>query len=112
MPGMGPRAKFMEGCQPGLASTLAAAISLDEPPQQWESGYAFIKQKLITGNLLKLHTSVEQDVIRAVQKLHRNLGHPAPRSWKSCLLLVEPVTKFLKKQKPMFVLLTPSTRNQ
>ena len=85
MPGMGPRTKYMEDYQPGLASTLAAAISLDEPPQQWEAGYTTSEQKLVTGNLLKLRTSVKQDAFRSVQKLHRNLGHPAPKELEELL---------------------------
>ena len=63
MPGMGPHTKYMEDYQPELASTLAAAISLDEPPQQWESGYASTLS----------------------EKLHRNLGHPAPKELEELL---------------------------
>ena len=68
---------------------------------------------MVTGNLLKLRTSVKQDAFRTVQKLHRNLGHPAPRpkNLRSYLLLVAPAIKSLKRQEPMSVLHAPSTRS-
>ena len=35
-PGFGSRTAYMEDYQPGFAATLAAAISLPEPPHHWE----------------------------------------------------------------------------
>ena len=32
----------------------------------------------MTGDLIRLRTTIKQDAIRTVQRLHRNLGHPGP----------------------------------
>ena len=76
--GYGPRTRYMEEYQPALASTLAAAISLDEPPQLWEKGYASTEQREVTPTLVK-RADTRQQAVRIVQKLHRNLGHPSTK---------------------------------
>ena len=77
--GYGPRTRYLEDYQPALASTLASAILLDEPPQFWEAGYASNEQRTVTSNLVKLRSDTRQQAIRIVQKLHRNLGHPSTK---------------------------------
>ena len=37
------------------------------------------RQKLVTGNLVKLRADTKQEAIRVVQRLHRNLGHPSTK---------------------------------
>ena len=75
--GYGVRTRYMEDYQPGLAATLAAALSLPETPQSWENVYATTEEKEVTGSLVRLQASTRQEAIRTVQKLHRNLGHPS-----------------------------------
>ena len=77
-PRFGARTRYMEEYQPAMASTLAAALSLDEPPQVWEHVFATEEQKEVTSKLVQLRATTKQDAIRVVQRLHRNLGHPAP----------------------------------
>ena len=79
--GFGSRTKYLEECQPALAATLAGAMAVEEAPQAWETGFMTAEQKIVTGNLIRLirlRTTVKQDAIRTVQRLHRNLGHPGP----------------------------------
>ena len=74
----------MEDFQPGLATSLAGALSTDEPATLWEHAhytvdYAFAtEEKELTGALVKLSAETKQEAIRVVQRLHRNLGHPSP----------------------------------
>ena len=76
--GYGPRTQYLEEYQPAMASTLAA-LSLDEAPQFWEAGYVSTEQKTVTTTLVHLRADTRQQAIRAVQKLHRNLGHPSTK---------------------------------
>ena len=77
-PGYGSRARHLEEYQPALAATLAAALAVDEPPIHWELGLAAEDETETTSSLIRLRSHTEQDAIRTVQRLHRNLGHPAP----------------------------------
>ena len=83
-PGLGRRASYLEDYQPGLGATIAAAICAPDPAQLWDYGLAVSKQKEATGCLFKLQTTLKSEVVRSVQRLHRNLGHPKPEA------LVEP----------------------
>ena len=65
----GARTRYMEEYQPAMASTL---------PQVWEHVFATEEQKEVTSKLVQLQATTKQDAIRVVQRLHRNLGHPAP----------------------------------
>ena len=67
-PGYGSRTRYLEEYQPALGATLAAALAVDEPPIQWKTGRS----------LMRLRSHTKQDAIRTIQRLHRNLGHPAP----------------------------------
>ena len=78
--GYGPRTKFMEDYQPGFAATLAAALAIYELPQSWEYIGAVSEQRQATGELVKLYTEQQQEAVRVVQRLHRNLGHPEPQA--------------------------------
>ena len=53
-------------------------MAVEEAPQAWEAGFMTAEQKIVTGNLIRLRTTVKQDAIRTVHRLHRNLGHPGP----------------------------------
>ena len=77
MPGSGrSRTSFMEDYQPTMAAVLAAALAAPEPPAFWEEAHAVNEEKLIQGQLIQLMTTNKAEAIRAVQRLHRNLGHP------------------------------------
>ena len=77
-PGYGSRTRYLEEYQPALAAALAAALAVDEPPTYWETGHAAEDERETTSSLIKLRSETKQDAIRTVQRLHRNLGHPAP----------------------------------
>ena len=66
----------MEDYQPTMASVLAAALAVPEPPALWEDAHAVNEEKLIQGQLVQLMTTNKSEAIRAAQRLHRNLGHP------------------------------------
>ena len=76
-PGYGRRTAYLEDYQPGLASTLAAAIFAPELPQCWEYAAAVDEQRAVQGQLIKLYTDSKVEAVRTVQRLHRNLGHPS-----------------------------------
>ena len=78
--GYGSRTKFMEDYQPGFAATLAAVLMVPEVPQMWEYVGAVSEQRQATGELVKLYTEQQQEAVRVVQRLHRNLGHPDPQA--------------------------------
>ena len=86
----------MEDYQPALASTLAAAISLDEPPQLWETSYASNEQREVASTLVQLRADTRQQAIRIVQRLHRNLGHPSPKELTELLQTRGASTEILK----------------
>ena len=73
--------RHFEEYQPILAATLAVALAVDEavdePPIQWEIGYATEDEKETTNSLIRLRSHTKQDAIRTVQRLYRNLGHLA-----------------------------------
>ena len=78
-PGYGRRTTYLEDYQPGLAATLAAALARPETAQLWDTAYVVDETgKKETGHLRKLKSEHRQDALRTVQRLHRNLGHPAP----------------------------------
>ena len=78
-PGYGRRTTYLEDYQPGFAATLAAALARPEAAQLWDTAYVVDETgKKETGHLLKLKSEHRQDALRTVQRLHRNLGHPAP----------------------------------
>ena len=79
-PGIGRRTKYLEEYQPGLAATLAMAISIPEIIHHWESAMAVPEVKAVTGQLVKLQAEGHGEALRTVQKLHRNLGHPSPQA--------------------------------
>ena len=86
-PGYGPRTTYLEDYQPAFAATLAAAIAQPEPAQLWDSAFVVdASEKKATGHLLKLQSEHRQDALRTVQRLHRNLGHPAPEALADLLL--------------------------
>ena len=72
-----------------MASVLAAALAVPEPPALWEDAHAVNEEKLIQGQLVQLMTTNKSEAIRAVQRLHRNLGHPTTTAgqlpWLRCL---------------------------
>ena len=84
--GPGRRTRFMEDFQPGLASTLAAALATVEEPLTWEHGFALEEEKKELGELVKLHATHRQDALRTVQRLHRNLGHPSQQALVELLM--------------------------
>ena len=75
--GYGSRTKYVEDYQPSLAATIAAALMVNEPPQQWEMAMAVPDHQEFSGRLAALHTTVGAEAVRTVQRLHRNLGHPS-----------------------------------
>ena len=79
-PGYGVRTRYMEEYQPGLAATLAGALSIDESPLHWEHVHAATEEKDVMTSLVRLKASTKQEAIRIVQRLHRNLGHPSAES--------------------------------
>ena len=77
----------MEDYQPGFAATLAAALARPETAQLWDTAYVVDETgKKETGHLLKLKSEHRQDALRTVQRLHRNLGHPAPDALADLLI--------------------------
>ena len=90
-PGLGRRASYLEDYQPGLGAAIAAAISAPDPAQLWDYGLAVSEQKEATGCLVKLQTTLKSEVVRSVQRLYRNLGHPKPETLVE--LAEEPVIK-------------------
>ena len=60
----------MEDYQPAMAAVLATALASDE-------ANAVNEEKLIQGNLIQILTNSKAEAVRAVQRLHRNLGHPS-----------------------------------
>ena len=83
--GFGVRTRYMEDYQPGLAATLAAALSVDEPPLHWEHAHAATEEKEVMGSLVRLKANTKQEAIRIVQRLHRNLGHPSAEALSELL---------------------------
>ena len=75
--GYGRRTKYMESYQPTLATMLASALLQPEAPSICEFVGAVSEEKEQTGVLIKLLATNKQDVVRTVQRLHRNLGHPS-----------------------------------
>ena len=75
--GYGSKTKYVEDYQPSLAATIAAALMVREPAQQWEMAMAVPDHQDFTGKLAALNTTVNAEAIRTVQRLHRNLGHPS-----------------------------------
>ena len=70
----------MENYQPGLAAVLAASLMTPEEPQLWETALATAEHKQATGELIRLYSTHPQEIVRTVQRLHRNLGHPTSQS--------------------------------
>ena len=77
VPGFGiSRTSFLEDYQPCLAATMAAALAVPESAVFWEDALAVNEDKLIHGKMIQLLTGNKAEAVRAVQRLHRNLGHP------------------------------------
>ena len=70
------RTSFLEDYQPCLAATMAAALAVPENGIFWEEALAVNEDKLIHGKMIQLRTDNKTEAVRAVQRLHRNLGHP------------------------------------
>ena len=79
-PGLGSRTRYMENYQPGFAATLAAVLISPEEAQPWETVMTTSEDKQATGELLRLYSTHPQEIVRIVQRLHRNLGHPSAQS--------------------------------
>ena len=79
-PGYGSRTRYMENYQPGFAAVLAASFLTPEEPQPWETAMATSEHKQATGELIRLYSTHPQEIVRTVQRLHRNLGHPTSQS--------------------------------
>ena len=78
--GLGCRTRYLESYQPGLASVLAAALMVDEPPSISDFVGAVGEDRQHVGALIKLMTTNRVEAVRTVQRLHRNLGHPSAAS--------------------------------
>ena len=78
--GLGRRTRYLESYQPGLASVLAAALMVDEPPSISDFVGAVGEDRQHVGALIKLMTTNRVEAVRTVQRLHRNLGHPSAAS--------------------------------
>ena len=78
--GLGRRTRYLESYQPGLASVLAAALMIDEPPSISDFAGAVGEDRQHVGALIKLMTTNRVEAVRTVQRLHRNLGHPSAAS--------------------------------
>jgi hypothetical protein len=77
VPGFGiSRTSFLEDYQPCLAATMAAALAVPESAVFWEDALAVNEDKLIHGKMIQLLTENKAEAVGAVQRLHRNLGHP------------------------------------
>ena len=86
MPGGRLRTKYLEDYQPAMASIIAVNLAAEETPQTWNYGFAGDEaSRSHQGRLVQLLTNNQQEAVRVVQKLHRNLGHPTPE--KLCDLL-------------------------
>ena len=79
-PGIGRRTSYLEDYQPAFATVIASALVVDESPSPWEFAGAVGEEKLISGTLVKLLRDNRQEAVRAVQRLHRNLGHPSKQA--------------------------------
>ena len=55
---------------------MAAALAVPETAVFWEDALAVNEDKLIHGKMIQLLTENKAEAVRAVQRLHRNLGHP------------------------------------
>ena len=85
-PGGRLRTKYLEDYQPAMASIIAVNLAAEETPQTWDHGFAGDEaSRSHQGRLVQLLTNNQQEAVRVVQKLHRNLGHPTPE--KLCDLL-------------------------
>ena len=78
--GLGRRPRYLESYQPGLASVLAAALMVDDPPSISDFVGAVGEDRQHVGALIKLMTTNRVEAVRTVQRLHRNLGHPSAAS--------------------------------
>ncbi|CAJ1404806.1 unnamed protein product [Effrenium voratum] len=72
------RTAFMEDYQPEMAGHMSAALMVPEPaqPQSWIFAADDVAEP--GGVLQRLFTNHKEEAVRTVQRLHRNLGHPAP----------------------------------
>ena len=77
MPGFGrARTSYLEDYQPTLAAVLASCLAAPEVPTAWDTAFAVNEEKAIHGQIIQLMTDHKAEAVRAVQRLHRNLGHP------------------------------------
>ena len=77
MPGFGrARISYLEDYQPTLAAVLASCLAAPEVPTVWDTAFAVNEEKAIHGQIIQLMTDHKAEAVRAVQRLHRNLGHP------------------------------------
>ena len=77
MPGFGrARTSYLEDYQPTLAAVLASCLATPEVPTAWDTAFAVNEEKAIHGQIIQLMTDHKAEAVRAVQRLHRNLGHP------------------------------------
>lgn len=67
-----------QAVQDDMTLQCQGSMAVEEAPQAWGAGYMTAEQKIVTGNLIRLCTTIRQDAIRTVQRLRRNLGHPGP----------------------------------
>ena len=58
---------------------MAAALAVPENAIFWEEAVAVNEDKLIHGKMIELLTDNKAEAVRAVQRLHRNLGRPMGR---------------------------------
>ena len=102
--GFGRRTRYLESYQPGLASVLAAALMVDEPPSISDFVGAVGEDRQHVGAHIKLMTTNRVEAVRTVQRLHRNLGHPAASSLVELLESREPLMKCWKLLARIIVL--------
>ena len=74
------RTSYMEDYQPAMATVIATALASPEQPAGWESAHAVNHEKPVQGQLIQLYFENRAEAVRAVQRLHRNLGHPSTNS--------------------------------
>ena len=105
MPGGRLRTKYLEDYQPAMASIIAVNLAAEEPPQTWDHGFAGDEaSRSHQGRLVQLLTNNQQEAVRVVQELHRNLGHPTPDNLYATFFKLEALlTPSSKLQRPTSV---------
>ena len=87
---------------PGLAATIAAALSAPDPARPWDYGFAVSEQKEVTGCLVKLQTALKTEAVRTVQRLHiETLATQSLKPWWNYFKAEELAIKSLRQLAPI-----------